>query len=500
MDGLRPYQQQALDDIRASVRGGVRRLVVQAATGAGKTKLAAAIVEGAMGKGGRVAFVVPAIALVDQTVEAFWNEGIRDVGVIQANHEMTDWSKPVQICSIQTIKRRGAYPEATVAIFDEIHQFHEAHKNWIEHPDWQKVPMIGLSATPWTRGLGKYFDSLLVAATTDELIKQGYLSKFKVFATGHPDLSDVKVVAGDYHEGQLSEAMQKGSLTADIVKTWQEKWGNGKTLCFGVDKLHAKSIQERFLHAGVSCGYQDAETTPIERREIRKKFHSGEYQVVSNIQTLTTGVDWDVRCLILARPTHSEMLYVQIIGRALRTAPGKDYALILDHSDTTQKLGFVTEVHHEQLSNGKPLVKDAKERKTPLPTECKNCSAIKPRNIIKCPNCGHEEKPESNIMERDGHLIELNGNSGKSKITGKKFVLSPMDKAKFLAELKALGIQRGYKPGWAARKYKDRVGTWPNHMIADVAPAKVVSPDTALWVRAEAVKWAKSNKSSGAGV
>jgi len=498
MDGLRPYQQQALDDIRASVRGGVRRLIVQAATGAGKTKLAAAIVEGALGKHGRVAFIVPAIALVDQTVEAFWNEGIRDVGVIQANHEMTDWSKPVQICSIQTIKRRKAYPEATVVIFDEVHQFHEAHRNWIGHADWQKVPMIGLSATPWTRGLGKYFESLLVAATTEDLIRQGYLSKFKVFATGHPDLSDVKMVAGDYHEGQLSEAMQKGELTGDIIRTWREKWGQGKTLCFGVDKLHAKSIQERFQHAGVSCGYQDAETTPIERREIRKKFHSGEFQVVSNIQTLTTGVDWDVRCLILARPTHSEMLYVQIIGRALRTAPGKDFALILDHSDTTQKLGFVTEVHHEQLSSGKPLTKDMRERKTPLPKECKNCSALKPRTAIKCPNCGHEEKLESHLMERDGNLVELNGSSGKSKITGKKFVLSPMDKAKFFAELKALGIQRGYKPGWAAQKYRSRVGVWPSHMIADIAPAKIVSPDTALWVRAEAVKFAKGKKAEGA--
>lgn len=493
MDGLRPYQQEALDNIRASVRGGVRRLIVQAATGSGKTKLAAAIVEGALGKSGRVAFCVPAISLVDQTVEAFWNEGIRDVGVIQASHELTNWSKPVQICSIQTIKRRAAYPDATVVIFDEIHQFHEAHKTWIGHPDWQKVPMIGLSATPWTRGLGKYFDSLLIAATTEDLIKKGYLSSFKVFATGHPDLSDVKLIAGDYHEGELSAAMQQSNLTADIVSTWQERWGKGKTLCFGVDKLHAKSIQERFLHAGVRCGYQDAETTPIERREIRKKFHSGEFQVVSNIQTLTTGVDWDVRCLILARPTHSEMLYVQIIGRALRTAAGKDSALILDHSDTTQKLGFVTEVHHEQLSNGNPL-SNPTERKVPLPKECKNCSALKPRNMLKCPNCGHEEKPESRIIERDGHLVELNGSSGRSKITGKKFELSPMDKAKFLAELKALAIQRGYKPGWAAQKYKSRIGVWPNRMIADCAPAEIVSPATALWVRAEAVKWAKSQK------
>ncbi|MFS6779594.1 DEAD/DEAH box helicase, partial [Staphylococcus aureus] len=134
--------------------------------------------------------------------------------------------------------------------------------------------------------------------------------------------------------GELSNAMQKGNLTADIIRTWKERWGKNKTLCFGVDKAHAKSIQERFEHDGISCGYQDAETTSDERREIKRKFHNGEYKVVSNIQTLTTGVDWDVRCLILARPTRSEMLFVQIIGRALRTADGKEDALILDHSDT----------------------------------------------------------------------------------------------------------------------------------------------------------------------
>ena len=340
---LRPYQEECILNIRDSVRGGVKRLVVQAATGAGKTKIAAAIVDSAVTKKNKIAFCVPAISLVDQTVESFYAEGIRDVGVIQANHEMTDWSKPVQVCSIQTIQRRG-FPEAQVVIFDEIHRLHEAHKTWLGHPDWQNVPMIGLSATPWTKGLGKYFHSLLIAATTQELIDQGYLSKFKVFATGHPDLSDVRMVAGDYHEGELSGAMQKGELTADIIRTWQDKWGKDKTLVFGVDKAHAKSIQERFEYAGISCGYQDADTTPDERREIRRKFHDGRLQVVSNIQTLTTGVDWDVRCLILARPTKSEMLYVQIIGRALRTAPGKDHALILDHSDTTSRLGFVTEI------------------------------------------------------------------------------------------------------------------------------------------------------------
>lgn len=489
---LRPYQVQTLSDIRDSVRGGVRRLVVQAATGAGKTKLAAAIVEGGLAKGSRVAFCVPSISLIDQTVESFYAEGIRDIGVIQANHGMTDWSKPVQVCSIQTIQKRG-FPEAQVVIFDEIHRLHEAHRVWLKHPDWQAVPMIGLSATPWTKGLGKYFESLLIAATTSDLIDQGFLSKFRVFATGHPDLSEVRTVAGDYHEGELSGAMQKGELTADIVRTWSEKWGKDKTLCFGVDKAHAKSIQERFEFAGITCGYQDADTTADERREIKRKFHNGTYRVVSNIQTLTTGVDWDVRCLILARPTRSEMLYVQIIGRALRTAPGKDHALILDHSDTTAKLGFVTEIHHDSLNNGKPVEKSVMEKKEPLPKECKNCAFLKPPKTKICPNCGHETVIRSEIMECDGELVEFKPGAGKAKAK-LRHDFSEEEKRQFYAELKTYAIQHEYKPGWASMKYKEKFKGWPPANYKWIEPAKILSPTVSLWIRSRNIAWHKSKQ------
>lgn len=491
---LRPYQTEALAAIRESVRGGVRRLIVQAATGAGKTKLAASLVDSALTKGNRMAFVVPAVSLVDQTVESFWDEGIRDIGVIQANHGMTDWSRPVQVCSIQTIQARGAFPESSAVIFDEAHRLHEAHKKWMSHPDWKSVPIIGLSATPWTKGLGKYFDSLLIAATTSELIEQGYLAKFRVFATGHPDLSDVKTVAGDYHEGQLSNAMQKGELTADIIATWKEKWGKGKTLCFGVDKAHAKSIQERFEHAGVRCGYQDANTSPDERRDIKRKFHNGEFEVVCNIQTLTTGVDWDVRCLILARPTQSEMLYVQIIGRALRTAPGKDHALILDHSETTQKLGFVTEIHHDQLDTGKAASKITFEKKTPLPKECKQCAYLKPPATPICPNCGAESKKNSNLAETDGELVEISvERNAKSKRKGSDS-WSERERKTFFAELKAYSTLHGYKSGWPAIKYKDKFHQWPPRSFEGVPAATEISPAVSLWVRSRNIAWHKSKK------
>ena len=489
---LRPYQVKALENIRNTVRTKVFHFVVQAATGAGKTKIAAAIVDGAMEKRKKVAFVVPAIALVDQTVESFWDEGIRDVGVIQANHILTDWSRPVQVCSIQTIQSRGVFPEADTVIIDECHRLHEAHKKWLTDPEWKHVPMIGLSATPWTKGLKKYFDSLLIAATTNDLIAEGYLSKFRVFATGHPDLGGVKITAGDYNESQLSEAMQKGTLTADIISTWKQRWGKNKTLCFAVDKAHAKSLQERFEYAGVTCGYQDAETPADERREIKRKFHSGELQVVVNIQTLTTGVDWDVRCLILARPTRSEMLYVQIIGRALRTAPGKDEALILDHSDTTSRLGFVTDIHHDSLDDGKPADKAAQEqlKKEPLPKVCENCSAVLPFKLKKCPNCGYENRRFSGVVEIDGELIEI-APGRLLRVQNPTKIWQREERLVFYRELLGYAKDHGYKNGWAKHKYKEKFWEFPPPEFRSVTPAKIQSPGTVQWIKSRNIAFAK---------
>lgn len=489
------HQKEALNALRTTVASGIKRIVLSAPTGSGKTLLSAAIIERAREKDNRVCFVVSSIALVDQTVEALYGEGIRDIGVIQANHMDTDWSRPVQVASIQTIHRRGKYPEAQVVIIDECHALHRSHKDWLTHEDWKDVPFIGLSATPYTKGLGKYFQTMITVASTQEMIDKGVLSPFKVFATGHPDLRNVKTLAGDYHEGQLSEAMQEGNLSADIVKTWQKHWNKDKTLCFGVDCAHAQALQERFIAAGITCGYQDARTLPEERAEIKRKFHNGEYQVVTNVGTLTTGVDWDCRCLILARPTKSEMLYQQIIGRALRTAHGKEYALILDHSDTTQRLGFVTDIYHESLSDGKEISREPQIPKERLPKECKACSALKPVGIKKCPNCGFEPEISSDIFERDGELQEIKRGQLPIKLIGggsKNWTME--EKGQFLAELKRYGLDLGRKPGAAAWSYKEKFGVWPDYSIKNIAPSNNVSTLTAQWIRSRQIAYAKSRK------
>jgi DNA repair protein RadD len=487
---LWPHQTEALQALRQSIGQGVRRIILSAPTGSGKTVLSAAIVEGALAKGNRVCFVISNLSLVDQTVESFYSEGIRGMSVIQGDHEMLDWSKPVQIASIQTLRSRKAFPEAQVVIIDEVHVLHKCHIEWLQHPDWQKVPFIGLSATPYTKGLGKYFESLIVVATIQELIDKGVLCPFKVYATGHPNLDGVRVVAGDYVEKELSDAMQQGTLVADIIKTYKERWGKGKTLFYGVDRAHAQAVQKRFQEAGVKCGYQDALTPADERRELRRQFQNGEIEVLSNVSTLTTGTDVDCRCLILGRPTRSESLFQQIVGRGLRIAEGKDHLILLDHSDTTSRLGFVTDIFHDRLDDGKPKEKaPPKER---LPKSCPQCDFMKKSAV--CPNCGF--KPEvgaSGMIERDGELIELTSGLLPSKQKkGAKREWTMEEKAAFFGELKTYAQGHKYKEGWPAAKYKSRFSVWPNHPSIKNAPAIPVSMETTMWIKSENIRWAKS--------
>jgi superfamily II DNA or RNA helicase len=455
---LRDYQNEAIDNLRNTLRRGVKRIVLQMPTGAGKTALAGAIVRMATDRGKKVIFTVPALSLVDQTVESFESDGVLEIGVMQAFHERTDGLAPVQVCSVQTLMRRKI-PKADLVIVDEAHVLFKFYKKWFNMPEWKDVPIIGLSATPWAKGMGDLYQELIIGTTTQKLIDEGYLSDFRCFAPSKPDLSRVRTLAGDYHEGDLGEVMDDKAIVADIVKTWLEKGENRPTLCFAVNRAHAIHIQDQFLRHGVPAGYMDAFTKLPDRQEIQRRFKDGELKVVCNVGVLTTGVDWDVRCIILARPTKSEMLYTQIIGRGLRTAENKDHCLILDHSATVMKLGFVTDIHHDTLKSGeKGASKSERERETPLPKECPVCTALKPAKARICPNCGHESLPMAEVRTVRGELVEIKqAKDGKIESFKKKYD----DRAKFHAMLLWYANKHGYKPGWAAYKFKEIYKTWP---------------------------------------
>ena len=493
---LRDYQSQAIEAIRDKLRQGHRRVVLMLATGGGKTRLAAAVIEGCLAKGGRAAFAVDSIGLVDQTLEAFRRDGITDIGVMQAQHPATDPAARLQIISVQTLLRR-AYPDVKLVIVDECHCRSVAIERWMQlRPD---LIFIGLSATPWAKGMGKHWQSLVIGATIRELTDQGYLTPARVFGPSEPDLSEVKMVAGDYHEGQLSKAMSKPKLVADIVETWI-KLGEGRpTLCFGVDRAHAKMLQERFLSAGIAAEYVDMDTSREERQIIKRRFHDNEIQVVCNIGTMTKGIDWDVRCIIMARPTKSEMLFVQIVGRGLRPADEKTDCIILDHSGTTSELGLPEDIYHDTLDDGRQAKGVKAERKEPLPWKCPQCTAMVPVKTPICPSCGFERKKQSKVETIHGELVQVSGKK-KDKDPHGMVTLHGVEipREAFFGQLKQYASDKGYKPGWAANQYRDRLGTWPNHYRD--APLEPVSYEVDSWIRSKLIRWAKSRDKEGTNV
>lgn len=515
---LRPHQVRGLDLLKASLLAGHRRPMFQAPCGYGKTILSGRIVSGALAKGKRVAFCVHSLSLIDQTFEKFRAYGIdpADMGVMQGDHPWRRSHAPVQICSAQTIASRG-YPAADVVVIDEAHVKFKVYADWIERhygktevipqddgsfrfvhkapePTAEPAPIfIGLTATPWAKGLGLLFDDLLRPTSTAELIEQGYLSPFKVFAPSHPDLSGIKTVAGDYHEGQLAERMSQATIVADVVSTWLAKAEGRSTLLFAVNLAHADKLCQEFITAGVPAEYVDADVSGEDRQAMLRRLEAGATKVICSVGTMTTGVDADVRCLSLVRPTKSEMLFVQMIGRVLRTAPGKDFGLILDHSDTHLRLGMVTDIDHDELDDGRVKPKDKAEAKDKesLPKLCGDCTALIPPGSPTCPGCGAVQKRPTKVHVEEGELAEFTGRINRPKGETPAAILSRFSKQRVYSEL--LGYAEAYdkKSGWVAHSYRDVFGVWPRGLNDD---AQDPSGILRAFVRDKARAWKEAQR------
>lgn len=495
-DHLRPFQRNSIAEIFDQIRrdreqNHATRAILQLPTGSGKTVVAAAIVRLAVERGRRLIFCVPALVLIEQTIERFVANGINrsDIGVIQSNHPLTNPALPIQIASIQTLARRNInrFPHADLVIIDEAHVYYGLYDEWFE--SWNNIPFLGLSATPWTKGLGNIYKTLIQPITLSELVEAGWLSDFRAFAKGHPDLSNVHTRGGDYIESELEVAMHP--LTADIVKTYIKDGESRPALCFAVNCAHAQELQQDFCANGISAAYMDAYTEAEDRQQIFDDFTAGRYQVICNVGVLTTGLDLDVRLIILARPTKSEILYVQIIGRGLRIAEGKEDCLIFDHSSTTSNLGFVTDIHHDSLDDGKKNTSGSYESETPLPKECPKCQILKAPGVHICPNCGFEPVKQSDVFVVPGELIELERTRAKAKLNRNS---STEEKTQFLAELKCHAAKKGFKRGWAQNQFREKFGVWPNK-YKGTPPADSISPETANWITSRNIAYFKSMES-----
>lgn len=487
---LRPYQEFAIDELRTSLRNGNKRVMLYSSTGSGKTEIAMSMIKSSIAKGKKVLFIINRIELIHQTSRRFFRSAIPH-GIIQGdNTRMT--SSNVLVCSIQTLAKRG-YPEADFIVIDEGHfcAGSKAYLALIEH--YKETPIISLSATPFSKGLGKeyawgkLFEDLIIATTIKNLIDDGYLVDVDIYAPSKPDLTGVRTTAGDYNEKDLGEACDKPVLIGSIVDHWMKIAKGKPTVCFAVNIAHSKHIVAQFKAAGVSAEHIDCYSTEDERKDIMARVLNGSTKVISNVGILSTGWDFPAcECMILARPTKSLILWIQMAGRILRPFAGKEKALLLDHSGTTERLGFPTDDLPLELDDGKPKKASGSDKKkeAPLPKPCLQCSYVK--TVHKCPICGFSPEKQNTIEVADGVLTKLT-----RKQKGKAAKAEGFDKQEVYSELLAIKESRGYSDGWVSHQYRDIFDVWPSGLQKT---CKEPSDRILNLVRSKLIRYSKGKK------
>jgi len=424
-----------------------------------------------------------------------------DTGLILAGEPMNQMAR-VQIASVQTFDSRCMggdkdLPPADIVFIDEAH--HARARTYRQIVDaYPEARVIGLTATPCRRdgrGLGNIFDAMVECPQVQELIDLGYLVKTLVYAPVKPDLKGVKVRQGDYVERELAERMDRAELVGDIVSHWHKHADRRKTVVFATSVAHSVHLRDEFVKSGVRAEHIDGSTPKDEREEILQRLSSGDLKLVSNCMVLTEGWDQpDVGCLVLARPTRSMGLYRQMVGRGLRPTVGKDHCLVLDHAGAIFQHGFVEDPVVWTLDEDRKAETPAQAARALSPSsrllECSKCKAIRTGGK-PCDHCGF--MPRRGGLYHDvieGDLAHLE-RSGKQRV----HIHSFQEKHEWHAMLAHIGVQRGYKPGWAAHKYKEKFGHWPVGRHVEPIPPNA---EVMAWDRHLRIKYAKSKQAEKA--
>ena len=339
---LRPYQVEAINGLRKRLAAGDKRVILCAPTGSGKTEMALHLIQEAQRKESRVAFVADRRELVKQTSKRFWGNGVSH-GIVMPGYDPAP-SQRVQICSAQTIIKRGYWHDLDLLIIDECHtswaKVQEFARNW-------GGPVVGLSATPITEGLGKTYQSIVNATTTDELLADHWLSPLKVFAAKEIGMQGALKTAGEWQAKEVRERGRKviGDIVSEWVRHTQEHFGGPvPTLLFSADVAHGEELCRAFQMAGYDfrqSSYRDSQDATTEMVE---GFRAGEFIGLVSVEKFVKGFDVPhIQCMVGARPYSSSLASViQQLGRGMRISHGKDYCLYLDHAGNME--GWYEEV------------------------------------------------------------------------------------------------------------------------------------------------------------
>jgi DNA repair protein RadD len=490
---LRPYQSGAVDTLRETIRRldiarRPKKVLLVSPTGSGKTVIMAEIIRSASRMGSRILFLAHRKELIDQTSRKLDDVGVAH-GVIQAGHRRSSLSGfDVQVASVQTLAKRDK-PPAEIVIIDEAHHARATTYGKILEA-YPGAVILGATASPWRtdgKGLGEMFEEVVVAARPRELIDAGHLAPYTGFAYDHPDLRGVERTRSDYKQSGLEIVMGSKPIVGNIVEQYRLHAGGGRAVVFAVSIAHSIALRDRFQEAGFEAEHLDGETPDHDREAILRRLEDGKTRVLCNVNVLTEGVDVpNLETCILARPTQSLTLYLQMVGRPLRpacldcrkyshpAAPAcehcgsvnvKRIARIHDHAGCIMEHGapdLDRDYSLESDTHPKPKSDvDGEPEEAPLRT-CEECLRIYDSALPACPSCGHRNtKQRKPPREVDGTPIPLEEIVRiKAEDQQKR-----KDKGRFLRELREEAAAKGHNPKWVGITFKNRYGHWPKGSV-----------------------------------
>jgi DNA repair protein RadD len=408
---LRPYQVQAVQDIRAAFEAKSRRVVLRSEVGTGKTVIFSHIAAKSAASGNAVMIICNRKKLVDQAYEELKGFGLRPYKLMQSG--LPPVETKLIVASVDTLRHREWPMWIKMIVIDECHLANFTYV--LERAIELNLHVIGASATPIpnkSNRLHELYQSMVRTLPTEQHILDGDLVWDCYFAPKTvPDMKGIgthrTAYGNDYNEKAMYAVYNKPKVYDDMIQNWLKMCRGMKTVCFCISVEHSKNTAENFRRHGVSAIHLDGSSSDTERDDAQKKFEAGGYDVLCNCAIFTFG--WNVKsieCVIVNRATASYELWRQMIGRGSRPYPGKERFWVIDQGNNYRKHGGL--IDEVEWSLTPPKKKKSKDDLNVSPRkECPKCEALVPISTMICPACAHEwKKKEGELAKSEFEIIQ----------------------------------------------------------------------------------------------